>query len=328
MRLAIFLVLTIATAVDINAPDPQAVNVKCTTTKGNFSLVINPSWAPLGAARFLDMVDTGFFDRIAAYRVVPGFLVGFGVPFTTTKTWPEIKDDPNIGVQYPLFKRGMLAFAGYAANTRSTEAFIGYQDTANLGRSAWGNPFGIVTSGMEVLDKFYSGYGDLTQFGGQAPDPIRMGREGGAFLLREYPKLDYITSCARTSASSTPSSSRLATSGAGPKSPAAPIVSSPAAPVVSSPALPPCTSSFCGSGVGFAPGVTLCLCHENCLLYPTAPPCCPSFKEVCPTQYARGPAPVAATATAASAKAPAAKAAIAKATKNGKKAKIGKKVVG
>lgn len=302
MRSVLFVTFFLfASSVDINAPDPNGVNIKCTTTKGDFSLVINPSWAPIGAARFLEMVDTGFFDRIALYRVVPGFLAQFGVPFTTAKTWPEIKDDPNIGVQYPLFKRGMIAFAGYAPNTRTTEAFIGYQDTANLGRSAWGNPFGIVTSGMDVIDKFYSGYGDLTQFGGTAPDPIRLGREGGGFLAKEYPNLDYITSCARTSARGAVAAA--STGGAGPRVASSSV--SPATPAT----LPACTSSFCGSGIGFT-GKAICLCHENCLYPSSEVPCCQSFKEVCPTQYALGPA-------------------VTVVTKNGKKAKkVGKRVVG
>lgn len=135
------------------------------------------------ACRFLEMVDEGFFDDpVVGYRVVKDFLVGFGVPPTpeAVRKWEQkgnIPDDPYVGVQSPLFKRGMIAFAGYAENTRSTEAFIGYQDTPYLGRSAWGQPFGIVSSGMETLDAFYADYGDLEMFGGYAPNPNRIKQE-------------------------------------------------------------------------------------------------------------------------------------------------------
>jgi cyclophilin family peptidyl-prolyl cis-trans isomerase len=275
MRLAFL--LTVVTALDANTPDPNAVYVTCTSTEGNFSLVVNPSWAPLGAARYLEMVDSGFFDRIAAYRVVPGFLAQFGIPFTKTRTWPAIRDDPNVGVQNPVFKRGMIAFAGSGPNTRTTQLFIGYEDdTMSLGKNAWDNPFGILTQGMEVIDRFYSGYGDLAPFGGTAPDPTRMANEGGAFLLREKPNLDYITSCARTTAPRPGAAARLP-GGAGPR------VTPAAAP------LPPCTPSFCGSGIGFS-GKAVCLCHENCLFAPNDTPCCPSFQQVCPAEYALGPA--------------------------------------
>jgi len=318
----------VSLAIDPNAPDPNAVNVKCTTTKGDFSLVINPSWAPLGAQRFLEMVDTGFFDKIAAYRVVPGFLVGFGVPFTNTKTWSDIKDDPNVGVQYPVFKRGMLAFAGYAANTRGTEAFISYEDSTNLGRSAWGNPFGIVTSGMDVLDQFYSGYGDLAQFGGHAPDPNKIKTEGGKFLKKEFPLLDYINSCARVASSSgkgkkgaavvspTPvpvtasSGGKVRTgkvSGAGKVTQTSQTTSQTTSQITTrSPdvsrftpstqiinpvgPLPYCEPQFCGSGIGMSrsPNIPICWCHEACLTVADELPCCQSMAQACPLQWSSG----------------------------------------
>jgi len=205
--------------------------------------------------------------------------VQFGIPWTPTKAWPDIQDDPNVGVQYPLFKRGMIAFAGYAPNTRGTEAFISYQDTQNLGRSAWGQPFGIVTHGMDTLDKFYSGYGDLTSFGGSAPDPSQMYAQGCQYLLTAYPKLDYITSCHRTSTAHGPA----------------------LAPQAPRP-VPVCSAHYCGSGLARQdqPGVAVCLCHHNCMLGDSSLPCCASFQQACPAEYALG-AP-ATTATAPNAK--------------------------
>jgi len=286
--------LTLAAALDANTPDPNAVYVKCNSTEGTFTLQVNPSWAPLGAARFLNMVDTGFFDRIAVFRVVPGFLAQFGIPFTPGRVWPAIQDDPNVGVANPVFKRGMIAFAGSGPNTRTTQLFIGYQDdTQSLGRSAWDTPFGIVVQGMSTVDDFYSGYGDLSAFGGNAPDPTRLANQGGSFLAAAYPRLDYITSCARTVAP--------------PLSPAGPAPASGLGPRATS--LPSCTPSFCGSGIGFT-GTAVCLCHQNCLFPGSTIPCCNSFQQECPAQYALGPAPVVST------------------PKRGKKAKrVGKKVV-
>lgn len=49
---------------------------------------------------------------------------------------------------------------------------------------------------FEVLDSFYSGYGEIARFGGHAPDQRRLQAEGGAYL-DEFPDLDYITGCAR-----------------------------------------------------------------------------------------------------------------------------------
>jgi hypothetical protein len=69
--------------IDESAPDPDAVDVRCFTTEGYFTVRVNPSWAPLGAARFLEMVDDEFFsDRVPGYRTVAGFLMQFGIPPT------------------------------------------------------------------------------------------------------------------------------------------------------------------------------------------------------------------------------------------------------
>lgn len=258
-------------------------------------MVVNPLWAPLGAARFLKMVDSGFYDRIATYRVVPGFIVQFGIPYTpaSPQAWPQIKDDPNVGVQCPVFKRGMLAFAGYAANTRTTQVFISFEDDPNLGTNAWDNPFGIVTSGMDVVDRLYSGYGDLSAFGGRAPDPTRMQNQGGAFLRSEFPLMDYFTSCSRL-----PQAPVMPVKGKGMARPASCNGANPNAAAPAGP-LPRCSKDFCGSGIGYT-GAAVCLCHENCLFPGSDLPCCLGFAEVCPAEYARGPAAPASPAIPAS----------------------------
>ena len=45
---------------------------------------------------------------------------------------------------------------------------------------------------------FSTGYGDLTIFGGRAPDHTLLRDKGEAWWRKEYPKLDYISKCWRT----------------------------------------------------------------------------------------------------------------------------------
>jgi len=73
MRWVGSLLLAVAAALDADTPDPQAVGVRCSTSKGNITLVVNPSWAPLGAARFLKMVSEN------SYSCGEGFLGGLWV---------------------------------------------------------------------------------------------------------------------------------------------------------------------------------------------------------------------------------------------------------
>ena len=91
--------------------------VACDTTKGPLHICVQPERAPLGAARFLDMVrDTGspaFFDDVPFFRTVRGFISQTGIPGdrATLERWHKagnIKDDPPGG----HLKRGELSFAG------------------------------------------------------------------------------------------------------------------------------------------------------------------------------------------------------------------------
>ena len=48
--------------------------VHCTTTKGELTIEIYRDWSPLGADRFIELVEDGFFNEIAFFRCVGGFL--------------------------------------------------------------------------------------------------------------------------------------------------------------------------------------------------------------------------------------------------------------
>ena len=41
---------------------------------GSFVLEIHPKWAPLGAHRFKEMLDSDFFNDIRFFRVIHGFM--------------------------------------------------------------------------------------------------------------------------------------------------------------------------------------------------------------------------------------------------------------
>lgn len=87
---------------------------------------VRPDWAPLGADRFLKLVESGYFSQVPFFRVVQGFLTQFGITpdKALRKYWREqgsIKDDPN---EHRAIKRGYLSFAGGGPNTRDMQLFI------------------------------------------------------------------------------------------------------------------------------------------------------------------------------------------------------------
>lgn len=92
-------------------------------------------------------------------------------------------------------RKGLLSFAGSGRNSRWGELFFS-TGNVNLGRGAWEVPIAelVGQSSFEVLDSFYSGYGELQRFGGKAPEQDRIRNEGAAYL-DSFTSLDYITGC-------------------------------------------------------------------------------------------------------------------------------------
>src|SRR5258705_10915455 len=133
--------------------------VKFETSKGTFIVQINKEWAPIGAERFTELVKSGFYENARFFRVIPGFMVQFGIagdPNIQAK-WREasIADDPVTQSN----GRGKLSFATKGPNTRTSQVFINLVDNQRLDASGFA-PFAEVVSGMEVVDQLYSGYGD------------------------------------------------------------------------------------------------------------------------------------------------------------------------
>jgi len=168
---------------------PDSYKVKFDTTRGAFTITVTRAWAPLGADRFYNLVKHHFYDNAAFFRVVPQFVVQFGISAnpTVTSAWKhtEIKDDPVAQSN----KRGAIVFATAGPNTRTTQVFINLKDNARLDGMGFA-PFGVVDgSGMNVVEMMYEGYGDNA-----GPDQDQLERQGDPYLRKGWPKLDYIKS--------------------------------------------------------------------------------------------------------------------------------------
>lgn len=165
---------------------PDSFRVAFETTRGNFVVDVIRAWSPRGVDRFHELVNAGYFTDIAFIRVVPGFVAQFGMHGDpdVNRRWEEqtIPDDPVAQSN----KRGTIVFATRGPNTRGNQFFINYSDNARLDGMGF-SPFGRVVEGMSVVDSIYAGYGE-------APDQARVSADGNAYLRREFPRLDYITS--------------------------------------------------------------------------------------------------------------------------------------
>ena len=175
----------------LTAKAPEQYEATFKTTVGDFVVQVTRAWAPLGADRFYNLVKHGYFTDAAFFRVVPGFVVQFGLSANPelNKVWSKaaIKDDPVTQSNH----LGYLTFATAGANTRTTQLFISLADNARLDSMGFA-PFGQITSGMDVVQKIFSGYGE-------APDQAAITAEGKPYLDKNFPKLDRIISATITS---------------------------------------------------------------------------------------------------------------------------------
>jgi peptidyl-prolyl cis-trans isomerase A (cyclophilin A) len=170
----------------LHAKAPAVFRAGFATTKGTFVVTVHRSWAPRGADRFYNLVRAGFYNGERLFRVVPGFVVQWGISGTPkiSKAWQNaaIRDDP---VRHTNAK-GTIVFADAGPNTRTTQLFVNLAANTNLDSSGFA-PFGAVTSGFSTLRRLYSGYGEKPT-GEQA----QMEQQGEPFFRKRFPKLDRI----------------------------------------------------------------------------------------------------------------------------------------
>ncbi len=182
-----------ATTAPAPAPAPAAYSVNCSTTNGAFTVQVHRGWAPRGADRFHALVQGGYYTGNAFFRVLPGFVVQWGLSPTAalSQAWSKrpIADDPVRESNL----RGRISFAARGPNTRSTQVFVNLGNNQRLDRLGFA-PFGEVTAGLDALAHMAADYGEMAP-AGHGPDPRMILKSGAAYLTRNFPRLDVIYSC-------------------------------------------------------------------------------------------------------------------------------------
>jgi len=177
-----------------NAPAAaRPFTVLLDTTKGPIHIEVHPEWAPLGAARFRELVEGGYYTDVAFFRVVEGFMAQIGIhgdPAVNNR-WRENSFPDDAVTQSNT--RGMMSFATRGPNTRTTQFFISFVDNHNLDGMGFA-PFARVREAdMATVDTLYNGYGEGAPRGA-GPDQGRMHAEGNTYLRASFPNLDYVRS--------------------------------------------------------------------------------------------------------------------------------------
>jgi len=165
------------------APAKGTFTVKVEASTGDFTIEVNRAWAPIGAERFYQLVKSSYFDECRFFRVVPGFMVQFGMNGdpSVQQQWDRNINDDTVTQSN---KRSYVTFATSGPNSRTTQLFINFGDNASLDGQGFA-PFGKVIEGMEHVDAINAEYGESPQQGS-------IKNNGNAYLNQEFPKLDYI----------------------------------------------------------------------------------------------------------------------------------------
>jgi len=172
-----------------NEEPPEYFEVQFVTTKGDFIVAVYSKWAPIGSARFYNLIKQGWYDGVRFHRVLEDFTVGWGIhddPYVNFFWQKELlPDDPPLEANI----RGRVSFASSGPNSRTTQVFINYKDNSSLDGQFV--PFGEVLTGMEILENLYAGYGDGPPRGDGVYQAMAIAR-GREYFEDEFPKLDRI----------------------------------------------------------------------------------------------------------------------------------------
>ncbi len=176
----------------LTATAPAAYKVRLKTTEGDIVIAVTREWSPNGADRLYNLVQAGYFEDVAFFRNIAGFMVQFGIHGepAVNEIWREAKiaDDEVVKSNTP----GMVSFATAGKNTRTTQIFINHGNNESLDGMGF-SPVGQVVEGQDVVKKLYDGYGEGAPRG-RGPRQDQMQEVGNSYLKEAFPELDYIVS--------------------------------------------------------------------------------------------------------------------------------------
>lgn len=127
------------------------------TSMGEIRLKFFPEVAPNHVNNFIELAKSGFYDRTAFHRVIPGFMIQGGDPESKShRRAAHGTGGPSYSLRAEFsdrtHKRGTLSMARSAdPNSAGSQFFICVADTPWLNGQY--TVFGEVVSGMDVVDK-------------------------------------------------------------------------------------------------------------------------------------------------------------------------------
>jgi len=164
---------------------PDNFEIAFSTTKGNFTVVVDRDWASNSADRFWSALHCGHYtgDEFFYFEATTSKYVRWGLSGNTTddNLWVNATFASDMPTQ--TNDNGFVSFYQDGLNTGSTQLIINLAPNPELDAALFA-PFGQISStDMAVVNKLYSAYG--TQ-----PDPNLVLADGNSYLKQNFPLLD------------------------------------------------------------------------------------------------------------------------------------------
>lgn len=151
----------------------------------SFTVRVHPEWAPQGAKRFKEIVQAGILKDSRFFRVVPGFMVQFGIPGTpqVAATWAK-KHIPDEEVKQTN-ALGTMTFAKAGPNSRTTQIFINFANNRFLDKQGFAPFAEVLGDGMKVVGRIQAKYKER-------PNQGKIQHRGNTYLMKSFPDLSFI----------------------------------------------------------------------------------------------------------------------------------------
>jgi cyclophilin family peptidyl-prolyl cis-trans isomerase len=142
---------TFTSAPPMSIDTAKKYNAAVTTSKGAFTIQLDPAAAPKTVNNFVFLANSKFYDCVVFHRIIKDFMIQTGDPQGTGAGGPgyEFEDElPAAGA----YKKYSVAMANSGANTNGSQFFVvtGAQGESLPPKYSL---FGQVTEGMDTVDK-------------------------------------------------------------------------------------------------------------------------------------------------------------------------------
>ncbi len=125
------------------------------TSRGAFKIELDPQAAPVTVNNFVYLAQNHLYEGLTFHRVEKGFVVQGGDPTGTGRGGPgyRLPDETNPAP----WSRAAVGMASSAAGVSGSQFFVLLGDAFHLAGSGVYNHFGVVTTGMDVVDGIQPG---------------------------------------------------------------------------------------------------------------------------------------------------------------------------